>query len=110
VVRPVTPLDIDAVLEELPENGRRNLRKTPAELRASVEASLVEYGSESQTKEVQEPEDSLALLAAVAPESEPLPSTPTPEPPAEPKNKMILAAVVGVLAVAVALIIFFAAR
>lgn len=118
VVRPVTPLDIDTVLEELPENGRRNMRKTPAELRASVEASLLEYGSESQTKEVQEPEDSLALLAAVAPESAEAPA-PAPEPtvepdatasPEKPKNKMVLAAVVGAVVVAIAAIAFMAMR
>lgn len=117
VVRPVTPLGIDTVLEELPENGRRNLRKTPAELRARVEAALVEYGSESKTKEVQQPEDGLALLAAVAPESVELPAAPAPEPtaepdaaasPSQPKNKMILAAVAGVFVAALALILFFA--
>ncbi len=82
VARPLAPLDIDTVLEELPGRGRIKLGNSPAELRVQIEQSLAEYGGEQK---VLTPEDGIALLAAVAPEGlEPAAGT---EPsPASPKS------------------------
>ncbi|HEV8037506.1 MAG TPA: HDOD domain-containing protein [Bryobacteraceae bacterium] len=114
VVKPLAPLDIDNVLAELPARGRVKLGKSPAELRAQIEQSLAEYGSEQKSPT---PEEGLALLAAVAPqEKEPSPAT-EPEPilqdvPApttgNPRKKIILAAVVVLvgLAATIALLVW----
>jgi HD-like signal output (HDOD) protein len=117
VVKPLTPLDIDTVLAELPARGRVSLGKSPAELRSQIEQSLAEFGSEQKAPT---PEESLALLAAVAPEAsqqEPQPSLATePESiPQEgsaatsgnPRQKMILAAVAGLLGLAATIALLF---
>ena len=82
VVKPRAPLDIETVLAELPARGRVTLGKSPAELCALIEQSIAEYGSEEGRLQ---PEESLALLAAVtaedspaSPVAEPLPATPEP--------------------------------
>ncbi len=108
VVKPLAPLDIDTVLAELPSRGRVKLGKSPAELCAQIERSIAEYGSEQN---IPTPEESFALLAAIAPEGlQPSPATETSSasPDAIPeesptaaagrqRKKRILAAVVGLL-------------
>jgi putative nucleotidyltransferase with HDIG domain len=71
VVKPLAPLDIASVLAELPDGGSVILKKTPAELCARVEEAISQYGSGQQDSP---PEESLALLAAVAPSSADLPT------------------------------------
>ena len=122
VVKPLTSLDFDTVLAELPAHGRVKLGKSSAELCAQIERSIAEYGSEQGSPE---PEESLALLAAVAPEGV------QPSPPAEPlaaspesaskespavatgnrRIKIILAAVVGgLLGLVVIIALLFLAK
>jgi HD-like signal output (HDOD) protein len=119
VVKPLTPLDFDTVLAELPAHGRVNLSKSSAELCAQIERSIAEYGSEQGSLE---PEESLALLAAVAPEGE-QPSLPVEPLAASPesaskeshavatgnrRNKIILAAVMpGLLGLVVIIALLF---
>jgi putative nucleotidyltransferase with HDIG domain len=108
VVKPLAPLDIDTVLAELPARGKLNLGKSPAELRAQIELSIAEYGSEQGNPT---PEEGLALLAANAPEelqppvpTEPLPASPESVPEmGKVRTKWIIAAVVG-LAIIIALL------
>jgi hypothetical protein len=110
VVKPLTPLDLDTVLAELPVRGGLKLGKSPAELCAEIEQSLAEYGSEQSSPT---PEEGLALLAASAPAELP-PSEPTEPLAASPESgpqmtkaskKWILPAVVG-LAVIIALLLW----
>jgi|HubBroStandDraft_4_1064222.scaffolds.fasta_scaffold20143_2 putative nucleotidyltransferase with HDIG domain len=108
VVKPLSPLDIDTVLAELPARGKLNLGKSPAELCAQIERSIAEYGSEQGAPT---PEEGLALLAANA-SAEPEPSATPEASPVSPESapgmgkartKWILAAVVG-LAIIIALL------
>ena len=77
VVKPLAPLDFDTVLAELPARGGLKLGKSPAELRAKIEQSIAEYGSEQANPT---PEEGLALLAANAPAElePPAPAEPLP--------------------------------
>jgi putative nucleotidyltransferase with HDIG domain len=109
VVKPLTPLDFDTVLAELPAKVRTTSRKTPAELRAQIEQSLAEYGSEQQGPQ---PEESLALLAAAAPEStesqpasEPVPASAEPVAAGNPRRNVILAALGGGLLLLTAILV-----
>jgi putative nucleotidyltransferase with HDIG domain len=97
VVKPRAPLHIDAVLAELPGRGRVTLGRSPAELCAQIEQAISEYGSEEGRIQ---PEEGMALLAAVGTEDspaspvaeeEPVPS-PTPETEKAAKNWIPIAA------------------
>jgi len=84
VVKPLEPLEIDAVLAELPGRGKVSLGKSPTQMCAQIEQAISEYGSEEGRLQ---PEEGLALLASVttevspdSPVAEPLPvSNTTPE-------------------------------
>jgi HD-like signal output (HDOD) protein len=115
VVKPLAPLDIDAVLAELPGRGRINLGKSPEELCAQIEQSIVEYGSEPSSPT---PEEEFALLGTIAPDelpplaaTEPLPASTESafeEKPnaamGSPRIKRILVAVVGLLGLVIIII------
>jgi len=78
-------------------------------LRAQIEQSLAEYGSEQQGPQ---PEESLALLAAAAPEStesqpasEPVPASAEPVAAGNPRKNVILAALGGGLLLLTAILV-----
>jgi HD-like signal output (HDOD) protein len=110
VVKPRAPLEIEAVLAELPGRGRVALGKSPAELCAQIEQSIAEYGSEEGRLQ---PEESMALLAAVttdvspdSPVAEPLAVSNTPEAEKARKKWIPAAAVIllgGVITIALLL-------
>jgi putative nucleotidyltransferase with HDIG domain len=105
VVKPLTPSNVQEVIAELPEQARLRLNRPPAEFCERIEQRLREFGSE--TTDVP-PEEALALLSPVGPESPELDKTPesveTPEttaqPEAEPgsqkKNRQIILWVAGI--------------
>ncbi|HLK22992.1 MAG TPA: HDOD domain-containing protein [Bryobacteraceae bacterium] len=80
VVKPRVPLEMDAVLAELPGRGKVSLGKSPEQLRALIELALAEYGSEDGRIQ---PEEGLALLAAATAEDS-AESTVSPDPEAAP--------------------------
>lgn len=109
VVKPRAPLTMATVMAALPGRSRVTLGKSAAELRATIEQSIAEYGSEEGRLQ---PEEGLALLAAVttedAPVDEPLAATTDSEPipsPAEPeKSRKNWTATVAVILLAVVFI------
>ena len=118
VVRPLTPLDVDTVLAELPARGRIKLGKSPVELCAQIEQSIVDYGSEPSNPT---PEEGFALLAAIAPDglptsaaTEPLPAITESVPKESPtaatgntRNKRIIVAVVSLLGLVIIIALLF---
>jgi HD-like signal output (HDOD) protein len=118
VVKPLTPLDIDTVLAELPSRSKVKLGKSPAELCAQIEQSIAEYGSEQGSPT---PEEGLALLAANAPAelqpsavNEPWSASPDSVPEesrttaaGSPWKKRILAAVVGLVGLVIIIALLF---
>jgi len=114
VVKPLTPLDAETILSELPPRGRANFQKTPDELRKLVEQSIAEFGAEQPSVP---PEESLALLAAVAPQAVCTDSQPAAEnedqlssemPNQQRSTRWIVAAIVAVSAAVVLAGLYFA--
>ena len=110
VVKPLTRLDMDTILAELPVRGRIKLGKAPAELCAQIEQSIAEYGSEQSSPT---PEEGLALLAATAPDGlppsaviEPLPASTESVPKESPRNKKTLTTVLALLGLVIIIIAF----
>jgi len=117
VVKPMSPPDIEAILAELPVRGRARFQKTADELRAQIEQSIAEYGSEQRGVP---PEEGLAMLAAVAPPetvsngAQPTPDTeaapmeqPVPKENARSRKKMVMTVVAAILIASVAAALYF---
>lgn len=100
VVRPRTPLEIDAVLAELPGRGKVSLGKSPEQLCALIEQALAEYGSEEGRIQ---PEEGLALLAAATVEdsTEETASEVAPVPETEKARKNWTATVIAIVLTAI---------
>jgi putative nucleotidyltransferase with HDIG domain len=102
VVKPLTPLSVEEIIAELPQQARARLKRPPEDFCERIERRLREFGSQAATDIP--PEEALALLSPAAPEAKDMEPSGDPaaedqhaaEPASPSQNRRIILWVAGI--------------